>query len=233
MDIAVGVASILNLTAVSVCRYIQVMKPYRYTETVTNRKVVSGIVTIWVFSGTIAFLKGMIPRSTGIWYYQPGYQLLVFFSSFVLPLTGISYCYFHVFKEVSRQQHRILGGQPLPDSAGSPADVKAIRTIAIVILMFVICWCPFFIVVLVNGFCNCVTNMYLISFVKIMHYSSSALNPVIYVWRNTGYRKAFITALNKFAHQREAGFLVSLLTEKPRTGEGINKKTGKIVLMRL
>ena len=231
MDIAAGVASILNLTAVSVCRYIQVAKPYKYIEIVTKRRVITAIVTIWLFSITTALLKGVIPRNT--WFYQPGYQLLVFFTSFVLPLTGISYCYFNVFREVSRHQRQILGGQPLPKCAGLPADIKAIRTILIVILMFVICWCPFFVVVLANGFCKCVTNIYLISFVKIMHYSSSALNPIIYVWHNRGYRKAFIIALNKFAHQREASFLISFINEKPSMGEGINKNTGKIVLLRL
>ena len=75
----------------------------------------------------MALMKGIIPENN--WYYKPGYQLLVFIVSFAVPLIAISFCYFFMFKEVSRQQKQ------LPKFASSEqeesVDIKAIKTIGI------------------------------------------------------------------------------------------------------
>ena len=65
--------------------------------------------------------------------------------------------------------------------------------------------------VLVNGFCGCVRNGHLITLVKFMHYSNSAFNPLVYVWYNEQYRKAFLRTVTKFAHKRGAEVVLALL----------------------
>ena len=211
MDIIAGVASIYNLAAVTLCRYIKIIKPYTYKDILTNCRVFGSIIVIWLFAGVMALLKGLIPGNTDIWYYRPGYQLLVFLVSFVIPVYIICHCYFYMFREVTRQHqsHSQQHGQ-------SAADIKAMKTIAIVVIGFVICWCPFFVVVLVNGFCRCITNDHLITFIKVLHYTNSALNPVIYVWYNKEFRKAFISAFTKFANQHNADFVVTFLNKNAR-----------------
>ena len=83
--------------------------------------------------------------------------------------------------------------------------------IAILIVVFIVCWCPFSMLVLVNGFCGCVRNGHLITLVKFMHYSNSAFNPLVYVWYNEQYRKAFLRTVTKFAHKRGAEVVLALL----------------------
>ena len=126
-----------------------------------------------------------------------------------------------MFKEVARQQNETPKIASPQQKSRLSTDVKAIKTIAIVVVAFFLCWCPFFVVVLVNGFCKCVSNEHLIVLVKVMHYSNSALNPIIYVWHNTQYRKAFVTALTKFAHLYGAEFVVTFLNKKNNGGKKV------------
>ena len=198
VDILTGVASILNLTAVSVCRYVEVMRPYTSQEIITKTRVSVSLLLVWLFAASTAALKAMIPRRTNLWIHSPGYQLLIFLVSFVIPLIGISYCYFNMFKEVSRHRSNLL---KVSSSCTNELviDVKVIKTIAIVVVVFFICWCPFFVTVLVNGFCKCVRSVKLVTFVKLLHYSNSAFNPNIYVWYNEKFRQAFTSWLIKIA----------------------------------
>ena len=79
LDILAGVASILNLTAVSITRFIYITKPYKYPEYITKTSVYTTIAAIWFLSTAMAILKGI---TANIWD-RPVYELLVFFVGFV------------------------------------------------------------------------------------------------------------------------------------------------------
>ena len=170
--------------------------------------------------------------------YQPGYQLLVFTVSFVIPLSGIFYCYYRMFREGERQRGMPAARQisHISITGKTSLDTKVIKTIAIVVMMFVLCWMPLFVVDLYNSFCdNCVRNHYLLTSINVMHYSSSVLNPIIYVWYNKQYRQAFVSVLTKFAHAHGAEFVVVFLNNNNTFnigGGNRGNKTQKVVLMR-
>ena len=228
IDVLIGVASILNLTAISACRYIEITKPYTFKEIVTKRRVAGCLVLIWTFAGAMALLKGVIPRNKNIWMYQPGYQLLIFMVSFAVPLIGIFYCYMRMFKEVSRQQNQV---KISPIKTCIVMDIKAIKTIAIVVFAFFICWCPFFVLVLANGFCKCVTNAKLINLVKFMHYSNSTVNPIIYVWYNKQYRQSFLAASRKFAQYHGAEIVVAFMNNQQKYKREPSKVEAKAIAL--
>jgi len=71
---------------------------------------------------------------------------------------------------------------------------KAARTLAIVTGTFVVCWLPFFIVALVQPFCDDAMTGYpdvLASVIVWLGYVNSLLNPVIYTIFNPDFRSAF------------------------------------------
>ena len=73
------------------------------------------------------------------------------------------------------------------------SEMKAAKTIGVVVGAFLICWLPFFIFVL--GFAHNKNNFrpppHSYEFIKWMEYLNSGLNPVIYTCMNRTFRRAF------------------------------------------
>lgn len=109
----------------------------------------------------------------------------------MLPLIVILLAYGGIWKTV---RSRVI---PQANSSGQRShtrDMRLIVTIAIVVLLFVISWMPFFIMNVVAIFClQCVLPVYpkISLFVKFMHFSNSAANPIVYAVKIPELRRAF------------------------------------------
>ncbi|KAI6177197.1 G-PROTEIN-RECEP-F1-2 domain-containing protein [Aphelenchoides bicaudatus] len=72
---------------------------------------------------------------------------------------------------------------------------KALKTIGIVVLGFIICWLPFFVLYLVEVFITQLSNAYsfrlLSEFFLWLGYSNSCINPIIYTLYNGDFRRCF------------------------------------------
>lgn len=186
-----GLASILNLTAVSAERYIHIIYPFTYVKYIKRKWVLSCILAIWIASAGLSMLKGV-----HFHWKTPNYEMLVFSTGFLMPLCLIVYCYANIYKAAQEQLRKSKGQTHC--SRGQKYvlnDLKAVKTIAVVILGFFICWCPFFILNVYHGFCDCIIKAQIITFAKWMHYSNSAMNPIIYACYNKEFRKGFRNTL--------------------------------------
>ena len=72
-------------------------------------------------------------------------------------------------------------------------ELKAAKTVGVVIGAFFVCWCPFFVLNLVYGLCIKCRPLpdESILVAKWMHYVNSVLNPIIYACMNKDFRSAF------------------------------------------
>lgn len=88
---------------------------------------------------------------------------------------------------------------------------------------FTVCWCPFFITILVAKLTKSsyVSTIYEIFFNLAM--INSSLNPLIYSWKNTNFRKAFLCLLKCQLpdHNHSNNFITNHLPSKRNSENGI------------
>ncbi|CAB3984937.1 octopamine receptor-like [Paramuricea clavata] len=203
LDISCATASITSLAVVSIDRYIVISKPLSYERFLPKSRAIFVILLVWCYSFGVAVL-----RETK-WRY---YSLLVTGFSFLLPLGTILFAYANIFKAAKAQAKRIRRSC-LPNSSESNTnkkhfdkELKATKTISLVIGAFLACWLPFFVLSLLSKYCTkCTISFEVVIIVKWLHYANSALNPIIYSMHNRDFRAALQSILfNKNSHVFES-----------------------------
>lgn len=185
LDIFSGVASILHLMVISLERYYAVAFPVRHRNATTNIYLCL-LVFVWVAPALVA---GTTDYTIEHWGKEENI-LFLFIVFFMFPLLVILFTYAGIWIAA---HNRI---QPIHSTRPIKRDMRIAVTIALVIGFFLIAWLPFFAVQLVFVFCGfqrCPSafDPRLILFLKFMHYSNSAVNPIIYAVKIPEFRRAF------------------------------------------
>lgn len=203
LDITCATASIISLAVVSIDRYIVISKPLSYERFLPKSRAIFVILVVWLYSFGVAVLREIR------WRY---YSLLVTGFSFILPLGTILFAYANIFKAAKVQAMRIRRSC-LPNSSESnrnkkhfEKELKATKTISLVIGAFLVCWLPFFVLSIMSQHCTqCTISFEVVIIVKWLHYANSALNPIIYSMHNRDFRAALQTILfNKNSNVHES-----------------------------
>ncbi|XP_046878121.1 trace amine-associated receptor 1-like [Hypomesus transpacificus] len=190
-------------------RYYAVCHPLRYTRTITVQTALIMILVIWgvsVFVGFgIIFLHLNILGEEEFYYehllceggcvlYQTATSSSVSSSlSFYLPALIMLCIYLKIFLVAQRQARSIQSTTFQNQKSGavaSKSERKAFRTLAIVMGVFLCCWTPFFL-------CNVFSPLLgdssppLLMGTTIIGYSNSSLNPIVYAFFYSWFRRAF------------------------------------------
>lgn len=213
--------SILNLFAISLERYIAVTTPLRYSKILTSRRVNIVISAVWSFSFAMAYLPihlGWNTHNGQIQNYKnPGacifeankaYVLIVAVGTYFLPLIIMCAVYIKVFQIARDQVQRI--NSLVRSTAGMfrsksmkakdpryASDSKATVTLASVVTAFAICWIPYFVIFTMRPFLSWDIDPHLDLFALWLGYVNSMLNPFLYAFHSTQFRKGFIRVLTR------------------------------------
>ena len=178
-DILSGISSIMNLTMLTVERYIGVIHPFIHRAYLTRRKAILMIATAWLYALFMTVLsKRVIPEMP-----RKAYPVILVTLAFLIPLAVIIVAYCRIFYTVKKSPSstQILRN-----------NWKVARMILIVTGIFVLCWAPFIIIIVLVHFCkNCTVTGKTVTFVKLMHYMNSGINPFIYGYLNRHFSAAF------------------------------------------
>lgn len=207
-DINCSTASILNLCAISLDRYIHIKDPYKYKTFMTKKMMVIMISTVWILSLTLSFLPihlqwhrnaedryKPLPENLCVMDLNPVYSVVSSTISFYLPCIIMIIIYVKLYcaarshvKEIRKTSfHMPNGGK---GGGSGSKDHKAAVTLGIIMGVFLLCWMPFFVVNLVEAFCKCVPIL-MFKILTWLGYVNSCLNPIIYSIFNKEFRNAF------------------------------------------
>ncbi|XP_026232518.1 trace amine-associated receptor 13c-like [Anabas testudineus] len=196
-------ASVGNMVLISVDRHVAICDPLHYPTRVTVGRVKLCIFLCWFCSILYSslFVKDESHQNEkyischGECVYHIDYALGVFdiFVSFIVPVTVIIVLYLRVFvvavsqARTMRSQIKTVKLQHSVTLTSRKSELKAARTLGVLVLVFLICFCPFYCVALVGG--NIINTSYGI-FVLCLICFNSCLNPVIYALFYPWFRRS-------------------------------------------
>ena len=234
LDLLFCSASIANLAAISVDRYLKIASPLTYDIRMTSTRVVLTLIVLWGYSVCLASLSFVPTDAPGIIVlnqiclidnkiFLTVISVIGFFAPFAIML--LMYCF--VFKmavgqakELFRRQESLRGGNKpnarRKSSRMSPGtilfEVKATKTLIILLSVFCICWSPFFVLSLLSlhspgvyqGLPRWFTVLLKVLFVHLLPNCNSAFNPIIYTTYNHQFRKAIEKLFKRYRRARSA-----------------------------
>ncbi|XP_036438639.1 trace amine-associated receptor 1-like [Colossoma macropomum] len=210
LDVTLCSVSILNLCVISVDRYYAVCHPLLYHSKMTPNTTAFMIVVCWTVSAFVGF--GIIFLELGILGEEEYYYsnviceggCTVFFSKtasavftmlcFYIPAVIMIGLYLKIFHIALRQARLIQHGQMKSSQRGTAVgktEIKATKTLAIVIGVFLLFWAPCFICNLVDPFIRNIIPPVLFDIFAWLGYSNSTCNPVVYALFYSWFRKSF------------------------------------------
>ncbi|NWS14265.1 GP119 protein, partial [Pachyramphus minor] len=193
--ISSSAASILSLILVACDRHLAIRKPFHYFQLVTGLRVGMCLGGLWLVATAFGFLPVFIPyfqmfsnkgKCSFFHVFHPAYLLTMFFVGFLPALFLFLYLYCDMLKIASVhvqhiqevEQAGLAGSCPPPRST---SDMKAMRTVAVLIGCFTLSWLPFFIASIVLMFCpQCVPYKVIENFLWLLGLGNSLLNPLLY-----------------------------------------------------
>ncbi|XP_066549191.1 D(1C) dopamine receptor [Amia ocellicauda] len=237
-DIMCSTASILNLCIISVDRYWAIASPFRYERKMTQRVAFIMIGVAWTLSILISFIPVQLNWHKDAPVNASNqtencdaslnrtYAISSSLISFYIPVAIMIGTYTRIYRIAQTQIRRISSLERAVEHAQHcqhhPSDcphenslktsfkkeTKVLKTLSIIMGVFVFCWLPFFVLNCMVPFCTanlnelgeppCVSETTFNIFVWF-GWANSSLNPVIYAF-NADFRKAFSTILgcNRF-----------------------------------
>ncbi|XP_030580240.1 trace amine-associated receptor 13c-like [Archocentrus centrarchus] len=196
-------ASIGTMVIISLDRYIAICYPLHYSTKVTQERIKVCICLCWICSVIFQTLivkdnlkqPGRFNSCSGECVFVVNYIAGIFdvIFSFILPITVIVVLYLRVFV-VAVSQARAMRSQlavrhqQLVTVTAKKSELKAARTLGVVVVVFLICMCPYYCVALTGQ--DNVLNASSSAFVICLVYFNSCLNPIIYVFFYPWFRKS-------------------------------------------
>ncbi|XP_078254810.1 melanocortin receptor 5-like [Rhinoraja longicauda] len=180
------VASMCSLLAIAVDRYITIFYALRYHQIMSAKRAAAIIAGIWVLCISCGIIF--------IHYSESATVIICLVTFFFLMLLLMASLYIHMFL-LARSHAKRIAAMSSFNSIHQQASMKGAITLTILLGIFIICWAPFFLHLILmiscpgNLYCVCFMSHFNLYLILIM--CNSIIDPLIYAFRSQEMRKTF------------------------------------------
>lgn len=205
--------AVANLGAVSLDRYLAIIKPLRYKVIMRRRVMTAIIASIWIFSSFFGFVpylgwREVVKRTKGI-YCQVSLNLkreyiVTICVLATIPSIFMLIAYYKIFRTARMHAIRITAAVNSIMVNYSDCGVtistlmketKATKMVALVLGSFIVFWTPLFVIMIIDIVKENYVNSYIYAGSVMFATLNSALNPAIYAAMNKEFRGTFVCLL--------------------------------------
>ena len=193
------IVSLLSVVAISADRFLAVHLHLRYKELVTHRRVVSVVISIWVFSAFFSLMMFWVSTSTRA-------IISTIFHTTGFLLTTLINIRIHFIVRRHKFQIQSLQLQEVDQCSEVKrlaVSLKSAGCILYVYVMFLVSYLPLFssmFAMKINGPNSTIRSLNI--FAIILVFLNSTLNPLIYCWQMRHIRHSVIDILRKIPWKR-------------------------------
>ncbi|XP_036965850.1 trace amine-associated receptor 13c-like [Acanthopagrus latus] len=197
-------ASVGTMVLISIDRYVAICHPLHFATNVTQKRVQVCVYLCWMFSALFhsLLLKGIL-KQPGRYNSCIGECVIIIdhvagfvdlFLTFIGPVTIIVVLYMRVFVVAVSQARAMrshIAAVTLQKSrkvAANKSELKAATTLGVVVVVFLMCVCPYYCVALTGQ--DTMFSASFAYFVICLSYFNSCLNPLIYTFFYPWFRKS-------------------------------------------
>ncbi|XP_036406082.1 trace amine-associated receptor 13c-like [Megalops cyprinoides] len=212
-DMFLTCVSIFHLIFIAIDRYQAVCNPLHYTRAITVPIAWLMSALSWGFAGVYAYgllyskanVKGLEEHLASI--YCLGSCVLLFNAlwgvldtmiSFFIPCSVMVGLYAKIFfvarehvRKIGDMSHKKHLNEESRSGLSKSSERKAAKTLGIVLGVFILCWMPFFINMIIDPYTNFSTPVIVFDALVWLGYFNSTVNPIIYALFYPWFQKTF------------------------------------------
>ncbi|XP_058422811.1 trace amine-associated receptor 1 [Diceros bicornis minor] len=237
-DIMLSSASIFHLSFIAIDRYCAVCDPLRYKARITVLVIFVMIFISWsvpaLFAFGMIFLELNFKGAEEMYYKRIhciGYcsvffsktsGVLAFVTSFYIPGSIMLCVYFRIYfiakgqaRSINDASQKLQIGLEEKNGISRTKEGKAAKTLGIVMGVFLICWCPFFVCIVMDPFLDYAIPLTLNDALIWFGYLNSTFNPMIYAFFYPSFRRALKMILFGKIFQKDSSRCQLFLESNP------------------
>ena len=216
LDVMLTTNSILHLSCLALDRYIAICSPFFYQKLMKKSTSLLLILACWTLPALISWLPIMngwnalliegelecrIPPDgkACVFLVNIPYAIICSLVAFYAPTVFMIGTNLRIYREARRQAKRIRSlesaGQKARGSRQMRAETKAAKTLSIIMGVFCTCWCPFFLLNVIDPIIGYRVPFTAWQLALWLGYVNSTINPFLYYSFNRGFRRAITRLL--------------------------------------